>query len=103
MPYYSRPARPLDYPKIDADVLNSLKYLRHAPLAIQKPRLRQDTGVFVSDGAVPDSLHRGERACHDAHRFDSNVWQLMTELDAIAGAEPKDFHPGTFGKVTSRE
>ena len=57
-PYYSRPARLIDYLKIDVDVLNSLKYLRRAPLAIQKPRLRQDTGIFVSDGAVPESLHR---------------------------------------------
>jgi hypothetical protein len=39
-------------------VLDALKYLRCALFAIQKPRLRQDTGIFVSDGAIPDSLHR---------------------------------------------
>jgi hypothetical protein len=57
-PYYSRPKRPIDYQKIDADVLTAVKYLRSAPFAIQKARLRQDTGIFVSDGAVPESLHR---------------------------------------------
>ena len=57
-PHYSRLARPVDYHQIDSDVLNALKYLRRATFAIQKARLRQDTGIFVSDGAVPESLHR---------------------------------------------
>jgi hypothetical protein len=57
-PYFSRPARPVDYPKIDADVLDALKYLQCAAFAMQQPRLRQDTGIFVSDGAIPKSLHR---------------------------------------------
>jgi hypothetical protein len=57
-PYLSRPARRVDHPQIDADVLDALKYLRCAAFAMQQPKLRQDTGIFVSDGAIPESLHR---------------------------------------------
>ncbi|KAE9395196.1 hypothetical protein BT96DRAFT_159744 [Gymnopus androsaceus JB14] len=40
-------------------------------------------GVYISDDLVPASVHQ----------------ELVRELDALAAKEPRDYHPGSFGKV----
>ncbi|KAF9066716.1 hypothetical protein BDP27DRAFT_1423620 [Rhodocollybia butyracea] len=39
--------------------------------------------IFVSDNLVPQALHQ----------------EFIRQLDALAAKEPRDFHPGSFGKV----
>ncbi|KAL4258731.1 hypothetical protein AB1N83_009773 [Pleurotus pulmonarius] len=79
----SLPERAIDSERIRNDVMISLKHSRRSKFAIRRADLRDDVGVYVSDGIIPLSLHR----------------ELVTELDSLASLEPKDFHPGTCGKV----
>jgi hypothetical protein len=58
-------------------------YLRTSRHGIISPPLYEDVGAYVADDVVPRVLHH----------------ELMCELDALAGQQPKDFHPGTDGKV----
>ncbi|KAJ3848017.1 hypothetical protein EV368DRAFT_68627 [Lentinula lateritia] len=67
-----------------SDLKNALKYARGSRHALWEPELREKgLGIFVSDDLVPESVHR----------------ELERELDALAAKEPKDYHPGSFGKV----
>ncbi|KAH7869156.1 uncharacterized protein C8R40DRAFT_1131513 [Lentinula edodes] len=68
----------------NSDWNNALKYARGSRHALWEPELREKgLGIFVSDDLVPESVHR----------------ELERELDALAAKEPKDYHPGSFGKV----
>ncbi|KAF5392719.1 hypothetical protein D9757_000817 [Collybiopsis confluens] len=70
--------------EIDSDIKNALKYARGSKYGIREPELKEKgLGVLVSDNLVPVSLHQ----------------ELVRELDALAAKEPRDFHPGSFGKV----
>ncbi|KAF9496452.1 hypothetical protein BDN71DRAFT_750427 [Pleurotus eryngii] len=75
--------RNIDFKKIQTDVLISLKHSKSSKFAVRLADLRDRIGVYISDGIVPPSLHQ----------------ELVAELDSLAALEPKDFHPGTFGKV----
>lgn len=79
----SLPERNIDFKKIRNNVLVSLKRSRSSRFAIRLADLRDRIGVYISDGIVPPSLHQ----------------ELVAELDSLAALEPKDFHPGTYGKV----
>ncbi|KAF4583602.1 hypothetical protein EYR38_002357 [Pleurotus pulmonarius] len=79
----SLPERGIDFKKIRTDVLISLKHSKSSKFAVRLADLRDRIGVYISDGIVPPSLHQ----------------ELVAELDSLAALEPKDFHPGTFGKV----
>ncbi|KAJ4464528.1 hypothetical protein C8J55DRAFT_529967 [Lentinula edodes] len=78
---------PVNEPVVEvghSDLKNALKYARGSRHALWEPELREKgLGIFVSDDLVPESLHR----------------ELERELDALAAKEPKDYHPGSFGKV----
>ncbi|KAJ3927801.1 MAG: hypothetical protein NXY57DRAFT_978187 [Lentinula lateritia] len=68
----------------NSDWKNALKYARGSRHALWEPELREKgLGIFISDDLVPESVHR----------------ELERELDALAAKEPKDYHPGSFGKV----
>ncbi|KAF5384697.1 hypothetical protein D9757_006244 [Collybiopsis confluens] len=70
--------------EIDSDIKNALKYARGSKYGIREPELKEKgLGVLVSDNLVPVSLHQ----------------ELVRELDALAAKGPRDFHPGSFGKV----
>ncbi|KAJ7577465.1 hypothetical protein C8J56DRAFT_970875, partial [Mycena floridula] len=75
--------RNVDLQKIEVDVRKELNFIQNAEHSIMPVTLREDVGVFASNGLVPKSLHK----------------ELGTELDHLAEMEPKDFHPGTHGKV----
>ncbi|KAL4254205.1 DUF4246 domain-containing protein [Pleurotus pulmonarius] len=77
------PERPIDFDQItqESDVL--LRFAATSQFGIRPPKLRDLAGIYVSDGLVPPCLHR----------------ELVGELNALAATEPKDFHPGTAGKV----
>ncbi|KAL0950704.1 hypothetical protein HGRIS_007481 [Hohenbuehelia grisea] len=77
------PAQSVDFRSIEVDVENAVKFAQNAQYAISSPKLQEDIGVFVSDGLVPTSLHK----------------ELVRQLDLLASYEPKDFHPGSNGKV----
>jgi hypothetical protein len=89
---------------IDADVQNALKYARAGKYTLRPPKLAFEVGVYFSDGIVPASLH------HEVRFFQVGILvmatyilfaQLVKELDSLAEIEPKDFHPGTRGKVSA--
>ncbi|KAF9064501.1 hypothetical protein BDP27DRAFT_1425790 [Rhodocollybia butyracea] len=62
----------------------TLKYARGSKYGLCEPELKEKgLGVFVSDDLVPLALHQ----------------ELIRQLDALAAKEPRDFHPGSFGKV----
>lgn len=96
-----RPCRVVSFDQIDAEVRNALKYIRAGTYALRPPRLKEEVGVYASDGLVPDLLHREVRIhlVLMAWRLHPISAQLVTELDSLAEIEPKDFHPGTRGKV----
>ncbi|KAL0961447.1 hypothetical protein HGRIS_006392 [Hohenbuehelia grisea] len=77
------PERQIPFQDIHKDVSTSVCYQRASKYGLRDPGLKDIVGVFVSDGIVPPSLHA----------------ELVTELDALAALEPKDFHPGTNGTV----
>ncbi|KAL0961438.1 hypothetical protein HGRIS_006383 [Hohenbuehelia grisea] len=80
---YRLPERSVAFDAISKDVANSVSYQRQSKFGLRDPDLKDIVGVFVSDGVIPPSLHA----------------ELVSELDALAALEPKDFHPGTEGKV----
>jgi hypothetical protein len=55
--------RPVDFDQIDTDVRNTLKYVRGAKYALRPPSLREEVGVYASDGVVPDLLHQEVGVC----------------------------------------
>ncbi|KIK68298.1 hypothetical protein GYMLUDRAFT_35681 [Collybiopsis luxurians FD-317 M1] len=70
--------------EIDSDMRKALKYARGSKYGIREPELKETgLGVLVSDNLVPESVHQ----------------ELLHELNALAAKEPRDFHPGSFGKV----
>ncbi|KAJ8515478.1 hypothetical protein ONZ45_g7083 [Pleurotus djamor] len=75
--------REIDFTRIESDVRASVKLARTSQIALRPHNPRDTVGIFVSDGLVPPSLHQ----------------ELVRELDNLAAIEPKDFHPGTLGKV----
>ncbi|KAK7678017.1 hypothetical protein QCA50_018957 [Cerrena zonata] len=79
------PARDVDWQAIDQDVFKMLKYANTSKRGVRPANLRikPSIGIYVSDGLVPKSLHT----------------ELVNGLDTLAAIEPKDFHPGTFGRV----
>ncbi|KAL0961439.1 hypothetical protein HGRIS_006384, partial [Hohenbuehelia grisea] len=77
------PERQIPFQDISRDVALSLCYQRRSGYGLQDPGFKDINGVFVSDGIIPPSLHD----------------ELVTELNALATLEPKDFHPGTKGTV----
>ncbi|KAF9496465.1 hypothetical protein BDN71DRAFT_1505766 [Pleurotus eryngii] len=77
------PKRPIDLEQITRESDASLAFVAESQFGIRPPKLRDLAGIYVSDGLVPPCLHR----------------ELVTELDALANLEPKDYHPGTVGKV----
>ncbi|KAF4583610.1 hypothetical protein EYR38_002365 [Pleurotus pulmonarius] len=77
------PERPIDLRQIKRESDASLAFVAESQFGIHPPELRDLAGIYVSDGLVPPCLHR----------------ELVAELDALAKIEPKDFHPGTLGKV----
>ncbi|KAF4564880.1 hypothetical protein EYR36_002823 [Pleurotus pulmonarius] len=54
----SLPERAIDSERIRNDVMISLKHSRRSKFAIRRADLRDDVGVYVSDGIIPLSLHR---------------------------------------------
>lgn len=92
----------IDFRSIDPDIYQSVKYARGSKYALRAPALKEEVGAFVSDDLVPGSLHR--EVC--LTRFlvvekSQTSMQLVAELDGLSEKEPKDFHPGTYGKVKS--
>ncbi|KAE9388784.1 hypothetical protein BT96DRAFT_1003878 [Gymnopus androsaceus JB14] len=73
-----------DITSIDSDFKNALKYARGSKYGLCEPELKErGLGVYVSDDLVPASVHQ----------------ELVRELDALVAKEPRDYHPGSFGKV----
>ncbi|KAF9066715.1 hypothetical protein BDP27DRAFT_1423619 [Rhodocollybia butyracea] len=73
-----------DVGAVDCELNKSLKYARGSTYAIREPDLEENgLGILVSDNLVPQALHQ----------------ELMRQLDTIAAQEPRDFHPGSFGKL----
>ncbi|KAF9064498.1 hypothetical protein BDP27DRAFT_1333464 [Rhodocollybia butyracea] len=69
---------------LETDLQKTLKYARGSKYGLREPELKdKGLGVFVSDDLVPLALHQ----------------ELIRQLDALAAKEPRDFHPGSFGKV----
>ncbi|KAJ8503099.1 hypothetical protein ONZ45_g11152 [Pleurotus djamor] len=79
----SLPERDIDFKTIEEDVRAAVKLARTSTHTLRSHEPRDKAGIFVSDGLVPSSLHQ----------------ELVRELDSLAALEPKDFHPGTVGKV----
>ncbi|KAJ7577457.1 hypothetical protein C8J56DRAFT_1031469 [Mycena floridula] len=75
--------RDVEFDTIEADVRKELNFIQNSKHGIRPVKLRESVGVFASNGLVPTTLHK----------------ELRTELENLAAAEPKDFHPGTHGKV----
>ncbi|KAE9388782.1 hypothetical protein BT96DRAFT_1025294 [Gymnopus androsaceus JB14] len=73
-----------DITSIDSDFKNALKYARGSKYGLCEPETKEwGLGVYVSDNLVPASVHQ----------------ELVRELDALAAKQPRDYHPGSFGKV----
>lgn len=89
---------------IQADVLKIASYLRAAKHGIDHPQMFEDVGVHIADDVVPETLHAEVSSSSetiDSRSFVDHLFQLVRELDALAGMEFKDFHPGSLGKVRS--
>ncbi|THV00184.1 hypothetical protein K435DRAFT_776725 [Dendrothele bispora CBS 962.96] len=71
------------YHDIQQQVLYRIKYATSSKHGIRAPQTKENVGVLVSDGLVPEALHA----------------ELVRELNCLAAKEAEDFHPGTFGKV----
>ncbi|KAK7453451.1 hypothetical protein VKT23_011723 [Stygiomarasmius scandens] len=71
------------YNATQQEILRRIRYATTSEYGIRVPELKENVGALVSDGLVPDALHA----------------ELVRELDLLAAKEPRDFHPGTFGKV----
>lgn len=69
---------------IDAELKTTKDRLSRFKYAVQKADLKEDVGVLTADDIVPATLHG----------------VLCRELGRLASAEPKDLHPGSFGKVS---
>jgi hypothetical protein len=52
------PDRNVNYQKIDTDVEQAVDFIRHAKHAIRAPPLKEEVGVYISEGLVPYSLQR---------------------------------------------
>jgi hypothetical protein len=52
------PERNVDYQMIDADVEQAVEFIRHAKYAIHAPPLKEEVGVYISEGIVSYSLQR---------------------------------------------
>jgi len=52
------PDRNIDYQIIDADVEQAVDFIRHAKYAIRPPPLKEEVGVYISEGLVPYSLQQ---------------------------------------------
>ncbi|KAF9064500.1 hypothetical protein BDP27DRAFT_1333470 [Rhodocollybia butyracea] len=78
------PLQHFDETGLETDLKKTLKYARGSKYGLREPELKENRlGVFVSDDLVPRALHQ----------------ELIRQLDALAAKEPRDFHPGSFGKV----
>ncbi len=68
----SLPERAIDFERIRNDVMISLKHSRKSKFAIRRADLRDDVGVYVSDGIIPLSLHREVSRLPSMLRFRSD-------------------------------
>lgn len=48
----------IDLQKVVADVDREVNFLHNAEYAMRSPRLKEDVGVYASNGLVPVSLHK---------------------------------------------
>jgi hypothetical protein len=86
-----------------AQAINAYKYLKASEFGISPAEdLSEEVGVFTSDDVVPLIVQTAVcRIGLQVYLLVLMIFQLKSELDLLANAGPKDFHPGTDGRVSN--